>query len=134
MFKSLFYVVRKHKWGVRCSWRCPRYTHDTLTSPSGKHIESAALSSVWVFQWLDDVGLPQYKEAFYEARIDPRVLDVLTWDDLAFLKINSLLHAISLKRGVQVSEFSPGYLRVAHCRHSVVPLPNSRRDMSTFTR
>lgn len=61
-----------------------------------------AASSSWVSQWLDDVGLPQYKELFHEARVDPRVLNVLTWDDLAFLKVTSLLHATSLKRGIQV--------------------------------
>lgn len=32
----------------------------------------------WVTRWLDDVGLPQYKDAFSEARVDGRVLNFLT--------------------------------------------------------
>ena len=32
----------------------------------------------WVTRWLDDVGLPQYKDAFSDARIDGRMLHYLT--------------------------------------------------------
>ena len=28
--------------------------------------------------WLDDIGLPQYKDTFYDARVDGRVLHHLT--------------------------------------------------------
>ena len=38
-------------------------------------------------RWLDDVGLPQYKDAFMEARVDGRVLNYLTVDDLFQLKV-----------------------------------------------
>lgn len=31
-----------------------------------------------VLGWLDDIGLPQYKDQFYEARIDGRLLHNLT--------------------------------------------------------
>ena len=31
-----------------------------------------ALDYHWVLRWLDDVGLPQYKESFLEARVDGR--------------------------------------------------------------
>ena len=58
---------------------------------------------MWVSQWLDDIGLPQYKDVFHEARVDPRVVNVLTWDDLSFLKVNSLLHSLSIKRAIEVS-------------------------------
>ena len=36
----------------------------------------------WVTRWLDDIGLPQYKDYFYDARIDGRMLHFLTIDDL----------------------------------------------------
>lgn len=32
----------------------------------------------WVSKWLDDIGLPQYKDQFYEARIDSRMLNFIT--------------------------------------------------------
>jgi hypothetical protein len=28
--------------------------------------------------WLDDIGLPQYKDTFYDARVDGRMLHYLT--------------------------------------------------------
>lgn len=65
----------------------------------------ARLDHAWVLRWLDDVGLPQYKDAFSEARIDGRVLNCLTYDDLAFLRFTNLLHVTSLKRGIQVSHY-----------------------------
>merc|ERR1711879_1047953 len=56
----------------------------------------------WVTRWLDDVGLPQYKDTFFEARVDGRVLNVLTVEDLlCHLKITNLLHHLSIRRGIQ---------------------------------
>jgi len=52
----------------------------------------------WVIGWLDDIGLPQYKETFGDARVDGRVLSQLSPEDLIFLKVTSLLHHVSLKR------------------------------------
>lgn len=56
----------------------------------------------WVFRWLDDIGLPQYKDAFAEALVDGRMLHYLTIDDLLYLKVTSQLHHISIKCGIQV--------------------------------
>lgn len=53
-------------------------------------------------RWLDDVGLPQHKDTFSNARIDGRMLHRLTMEDLVTLHINSSLHAASLRRGIQV--------------------------------
>ncbi|KAK7084420.1 Ppfibp2p [Halocaridina rubra] len=83
---------------------------------SGDHLNTplARLDHAWVLRWLDDVGLPQYKDAFSEARIDGRVLNCLTYDDLAFLRLNNLLHVTSLKRGIQVlreHNFDPSVLK-----------------------
>lgn len=55
-----------------------------------------------VLRWLDDIGLPQHKEAFHNAKIDGRVLHRLTTDDLMSLGVTALLHAVSLRRGIQV--------------------------------
>ena len=47
---------------------------------------------------LDDVGLPQYKEAFLDAKVDGRVLNVLTVEDLiSELSVTNLLHHYSIK-------------------------------------
>ncbi|XP_077401726.1 liprin-beta-1-like isoform X2 [Vanacampus margaritifer] len=56
----------------------------------------------WVTRWLDDVGLPQYKTHFDEARVDARMLHYMTVEDLLSLKVGSVLHHLSIKRAVQV--------------------------------
>ena len=61
-----------------------------------------ALDFHLVLRWLDDLGLPQYKDAFLEARVDGRVLNVLTGEDLFALKVTNQLHHLSLRRGIQV--------------------------------
>lgn len=53
-------------------------------------------------RWLDDIGLPQHKDVFSNARIDGRMLHRLTIDDLVGLHVTSSLHAASLRRGIQV--------------------------------
>ena len=65
-------------------------------------------------RWLDDVGLPQYKDAFLEARIDGRMLNFLTVDDLFQLKVTNQLHHLSIRRGIQVlreNNFEPSCLK-----------------------
>ncbi|CAG7834211.1 unnamed protein product [Allacma fusca] len=56
----------------------------------------------WVTRWLDDVGLPQYKEAFAEGRVDGRILSHLTAEDLFSLKVTSMMHHSCIKRGIQI--------------------------------
>ncbi|KAK8402539.1 hypothetical protein O3P69_000746 [Scylla paramamosain] len=85
-----------------------RLSGDQLNTPLHR------LDHSWVLRWLDDVGLPQYKDAFSEARIDGRVLNCLTYDDLSFLRLSNLLHVTSLKRGIQVlreHNFDPSVLK-----------------------
>lgn len=53
-------------------------------------------------RWLDDIGLPQHKDAFSNARIDGRMLHRLSVDDLAALHVTSSLHVASLRRAIQV--------------------------------
>ncbi|XP_037099181.1 liprin-beta-1-like isoform X2 [Syngnathus acus] len=60
----------------------------------------------WVTRWLDDVGLPQYKTHFEEARVDARMLHYMTVEDLLSLKVGSVLHHLSIKRAVQVLRFN----------------------------
>lgn len=82
-------------------------TNDTLLASAGR------LDTAWVLRWLDDTGLPQHKDAFLQARIDGRLLHRLTVDDLATLHVTSLLHATSIRRGIQVlreHDFDPGCL------------------------
>jgi len=72
------------------------------------------LDHQWVSRWLDDVGLPQYKDTFLEARVDGRVLNFLTVEDLFNLKVTNLLHHLSIKRGIQVlreNNFEPSCLK-----------------------
>lgn len=57
-----------------------------------------------VLRWLDDIGLPQHKDNFQNAKVDGRVLHRLTTEDLLSLGVLSQLHAASLRRGIQVRE------------------------------
>ncbi|XP_043269082.1 liprin-beta-2 isoform X2 [Venturia canescens] len=63
---------------------------------------SEKMDNVAVLRWLDDVGLPQHKEAFHNAKVDGRVLHRLTTEDLLNLGVTAQLHAASLRRGIQV--------------------------------
>ncbi|XP_066917525.1 liprin-beta-1-like isoform X4 [Clytia hemisphaerica] len=68
----------------------------------------------WVARWLDDLGLPQYKQNFYIHKVDGRVLVNMTLDDILQLKVFNLLHHASLKRAVQFlrhQKFHPQFLR-----------------------
>lgn len=51
--------------------------------------------------WLDDVGLPQFRDSFAEARIDGPTLSELTVEDLLTLKITSALHHATISRGIE---------------------------------
>nr|XP_015816679.2 liprin-beta-1 isoform X1 [Nothobranchius furzeri] len=68
----------------------------------------------WVTRWLDDIGLPQYKSNFDEARVDGRMLHYMTVEDLLSLKVGSVLHHLSIKRAIQVlrlNSFEPNCVR-----------------------
>ena len=64
--------------------------------------KSGSLDHLWVIRWLEDIGLPQYKDLFLEARIDGRVLSSLTDSDLTSLKISHELHQLSVLTGVRL--------------------------------
>lgn len=64
-------------------------------------LKAGQLDASWVMRWLDDIGLPQYKDNFLQAKVDGRMLHRLTLEDLAQLHVTSCLHVASLKRGIQ---------------------------------
>ncbi|XP_071391349.1 liprin-beta-2b isoform X1 [Centroberyx affinis] len=75
---------------------------------------SADLDHVWVTRWLDDIGLPQYKDQFHEGRVDGQMLQFLTVNDLLFLKVTSQLHHLSIKCAIHVlhvNKFNPHCLK-----------------------
>ncbi|GAB1292523.1 Liprin-beta-2 [Apodemus speciosus] len=75
--------------------------------------KSALLDHIWVTRWLDDIGLPQYKDQFHESRVDGRMLQYLTVNDLLFLKVTSQLHHLSIKCAIHVlhvNKFNPNCL------------------------
>ncbi|CAF0996093.1 unnamed protein product [Rotaria sordida] len=72
------------------------------------------LDTHWVLKWLDDIGLPQYKEYFAESKVDGQVLNNLTLEDLINLNITNELHHLSIKRSIQIlryNNFNPIYIR-----------------------
>lgn len=86
-----------------------------IRSFSGKRQErSADLDYIWVTRWLDDIGLPQYKDQFNDARVDGHMLQYLTVNDLLFLKVTSQLHHLSIKCAIHVlhvNKFNPNCLK-----------------------
>ncbi|KAJ0069211.1 hypothetical protein NL108_003155, partial [Boleophthalmus pectinirostris] len=86
-----------------------------IRSFSGKRQEkSSDLDYIWVTRWLDDIGLPQYKDQFNEARVDGHMLQYLTVNDLLFLKVTSQLHHLSIKCAIHVlhvNKFNPNCLK-----------------------
>ncbi|XP_076848640.1 liprin-beta-2 isoform X11 [Brachyhypopomus gauderio] len=86
-----------------------------LRSFTSKTMEkSSELDHIWVTRWLDDIGLPQYKDQFHESRVDGRMLQYLTVNDLLFLKVTSQLHHLSVKCAIHVlhvNKFNPYCLR-----------------------
>ncbi|XP_054865459.1 liprin-beta-2b isoform X15 [Amphiprion ocellaris] len=82
---------------------------------SSKHPEkSSELDYIWVTRWLDDIGLPQYKDQFNEGRVDGHMLQYLTVNDLLFLKVTSQLHHLSIKCAIHVlhvNKFNPNCLK-----------------------
>ncbi|XP_052270288.1 liprin-beta-1-like isoform X2 [Dreissena polymorpha] len=80
----------------------------------GSTNKAGDLDHTWVMRWLDDIGLPQYKDSFFEARVDGRMLHALTVEDLLSLKVSNELHHLSIKRGIQIlrlNNFNPGCLK-----------------------
>ncbi|XP_045069566.1 liprin-beta-2-like isoform X3 [Coregonus clupeaformis] len=76
--------------------------------------KSSELDHIWVTRWLDDIGLPQYKDQFHEGRVDGRMLQYLTVNDLLSLKVTSQLHHLSIKCAIHVlhvNKFNPHCLR-----------------------
>ncbi|XP_032442728.1 liprin-beta-2b isoform X3 [Xiphophorus hellerii] len=76
--------------------------------------KSAELDYVWVTRWLDDIGLPQYKDQFNDGRVDGQMLQYLTVNDLLFLKVTSQLHHLSIKCAIHVlhvNKFNPNCLK-----------------------
>ncbi|XP_051740324.1 liprin-beta-2b isoform X7 [Ctenopharyngodon idella] len=76
--------------------------------------KSSELDHIWVTRWLDDIGLPQYKDQFNEGRVDGRMLQYLTVNDLLFLKVTSQLHHLSIKCAIHVlhvNKFNPNCLK-----------------------
>ncbi|KAL9972844.1 hypothetical protein ACROYT_G019225 [Oculina patagonica] len=76
------------------------------------------LSNQWVLGWLDDIGLPQYKDSFSEGSVDGRMLNYLTFSDMLHLKVHNALHHITFKRAIQclrLHNFHPNCLK----RHPV---------------
>ncbi|XP_077938428.1 liprin-beta-2 isoform X13 [Gasterosteus aculeatus] len=69
---------------------------------SGRPEKSAELGYIWATRWLDDIGLPQYKDQFNEGRVDGQMLRYLTVSDLLFLKVTSQLHHLSIKCAIRV--------------------------------
>lgn len=62
----------------------------------------------WVADWLTDIGLPQYQRKFLDARIDCRMLNSITVDNLNLLDIDTPFHIASLKTAIMALRLVSG--------------------------
>ncbi|KAJ8725163.1 hypothetical protein PYW07_016121 [Mythimna separata] len=69
------------------------------------------LDTAWTLRWLEDVGACGARAAAADAALDARLLHRLTHADLhAHLRVTHALHALSIRRGIQVlrdNKFDP---------------------------
>ncbi|XP_075585945.1 uncharacterized protein LOC124492533 isoform X3 [Dermatophagoides farinae] len=85
-----------HRKKLRLAVASMNEEEDDLLKCAGK------LDYLWVARWLDDIGLPQYKESFIDARVDGRVLHYLNIEDLLHLKVTNQLHFASIRAAIRV--------------------------------
>ncbi|XP_037696068.1 liprin-beta-2 isoform X4 [Choloepus didactylus] len=71
--------------------------------------KSALLDHIWVTRWLDDIGLPQYKDQFHESRVDGRMLQYLTVSNLSPSEVVqwSNHRVMEWLRSVDLAEYAP---------------------------
>ncbi|XP_050362563.1 liprin-beta-2 isoform X3 [Nymphalis io] len=70
---------------------------DPLLAAAGR------LDGAWALRWLEDVGAGALRGAAADAALDARVLHRLTHAELhAHLRVTLALHALSIRRGIQV--------------------------------
>ncbi|CAF0918897.1 unnamed protein product [Adineta ricciae] len=97
-----------------------------LTGLCTRQTEAYSLDTYWVQKWLDDIGLPQYKEYFAESKVDGRILNSLTLEDIIYLNVTNELHHLSIKRSIQVlrlNEFNPTCMKRR-------PHPNDKNNIN----
>ncbi|KAI6653220.1 Liprin-beta-1 isoform X7 [Oopsacas minuta] len=71
------------------------------------------LNYKWVLNWLEMNGLTEICPIFEQARVDGRMLYMLTFDDLLLLKVEEPFYQLSLKsaiKALRLTSFSPNYL------------------------
>uniref|UniRef100_A0A8C2GJY4 PPFIA binding protein 2a n=1 Tax=Cyprinus carpio TaxID=7962 RepID=A0A8C2GJY4_CYPCA len=81
-----------------------------LRAFSNKTMEkSSELDHIWVTRWLDDVGLPQYKDQFYESKVDGRMLQYLTVNKTSPSEVVqwSNHRVMEWLRSVDLAEYAP---------------------------
>ncbi|TMS37020.1 hypothetical protein L596_004048 [Steinernema carpocapsae] len=61
---------------------------------------SEIMDTYQVVRWLDEIGLPQYKEVFAESMIEGPLLVTLTAAELVDMKITSALQHATIARGI----------------------------------
>ncbi|XP_043522886.1 liprin-beta-1 isoform X2 [Frieseomelitta varia] len=78
------------------------YAIESEKTGGAEFLGSEKMDNAAVLRWLDDIGLPQHKEAFQNGKVDGRMLHRLTTEDLLNLGVTAQLHAASLRRGIQI--------------------------------
>lgn len=87
--------------GILSTLHCKKLKLAVLDALGAEASPLAELNHEWVGQWLADIGLPQFKRTFLDARLDGHVLDTISVEDLKLLDVNVPFHVTSIKRALQ---------------------------------
>lgn len=84
-----------HRKKLRCLLNCIERNTSNMAEPADR------LDVHQTMLWLDDIGLPQFRDIFAENMIDGQMLLCLTVQDLVEMKVVSALNHATIARGVQ---------------------------------
>ncbi|KAH7732227.1 coiled-coil like protein 1 [Aphelenchoides avenae] len=93
--KELYMKNPLHKKRLQCLLNRIQRNRDNTNEPAD------SMDVHQVMLWLDDIGLPQYRETFAENLIDGQMLLRLTAQDLFDMRIQTAVNHASLARGIQ---------------------------------
>jgi hypothetical protein len=84
-----------HKKRLQCLLnRIQRNTSNIIEAADGMDVHQVVL-------WLDEVGLPQFRDVFLENFVDGQMLLCLSAQDLVELRMTSAMNHASIARGIQ---------------------------------
>lgn len=87
--------------GILSTLHCKKLKLAVADALSEQQSSLSDLDHEWVAQWLVNIGLPQYRRTFLDARLDGLMLNNITEEDLKLMDVTVPFHVASIKRALQ---------------------------------